>query len=73
MKEMREYYLKQDPPVNIPVLNPHELRHTRATLWVNDGKNLLAIAETMGWGDLKMLRQRYAHSDVNVIRNALDL
>lgn len=73
MKDMREYYLNQDKPIDIPILNPHELRHTRASIWVNEGKNLFAIADQMGWSDLDMLRKRYAHGDINQLRKQLDL
>ena len=71
MQDMHDYYLQQG--VDIPILNPHELRHTRASLWVNDDKNLFAVAAVMGWGDLKMLRQRYAHPDIDRLRSNLDL
>lgn len=71
MQDMHDYYLQQG--IDIPILNPHELRHTRASLWVNDGKNLFAVAAVMGWGDLKMLRQRYAHPDISQLRSQLDL
>lgn len=71
MKEMHEYYLKQD--IDIPVLNPHELRHTRATIWVNDGENLFAVADVLGHSDLKMLRKRYAHADPESVRKLLKL
>lgn len=73
MKEMHEYYKSQEPSVEIPVLNPHELRHTRTSLWVNADKNLYAVATALGWNDLKMLRERYAHPDIEASRKALDL
>lgn len=73
MKEMHAFYLAQDPPVDIPVLTPHELRHTRTSLWVNGDKNLFAVAAALGWNDLKMLRERYAHTDIEASRKALDL
>lgn len=71
MEDMQEHYIKFG--IDIPVLNPHELRHTRATIWVNEGKNLFAVAAVLGHSDLKMLQQRYAHKDTNSIRNLLDL
>lgn len=71
MKDMRDYYLQQN--INIPILNPHELRHTRATIWVNDGENIFAVADVLGHADLKMLRKRYAHSDVQSTRKLLKL
>ena len=70
---MREYYLNRDNPIDIPILNPHELRHTRASIWVNESKNLFAIADQMGWSDLDILRKRYAHGDINQLRKQLDL
>ena len=73
MQEMQAYYQSQEPPILVPALNPHELRHTRASLWVNQDKNLFTIATTMGWGDLKMLRDRYAHADIESSRNGLGL
>lgn len=71
MRDMQEHYKNQG--IDIPILNPHELRHTRATIWVNDNKSLYAIANVMGWADLKMLRQRYAHSDTESNKKLLDI
>lgn len=71
MNDMHEHYMNQG--IDVPILTPHELRHTRATLWVNEGKNLFAIAQQMGWANLEMLRKRYAHSDINTLRGELDL
>lgn len=69
MQDMKEYYDNYD--IEIPILNPHELRHTRTSLWVNSDVNLYAIASVMGWADLKMLRKKYAHPDIDKIRNAI--
>ena len=69
MKDMHLYYLQFD--IDVPELNPHELRHTRTSLWVNDDVNLYAVASVMGWADLKMLRKRYAHPDMEKIRSAI--
>lgn len=57
----------------IPILSPHELRHTRATLWKDDGVDLFTIAKTLGHGDLDMLAKRYAHDNLDVRRAALGL
>lgn len=54
-----------------PCLSVHELRHTRATLWVEQDVNLFAIAEQMGWSDLSMLRKVYGHPDINKLRRML--
>ncbi|MDO5124777.1 MAG: tyrosine-type recombinase/integrase [Ruminococcus sp.] len=69
----KTHLFNQTPSVDVPMLNPHELRHTRASIWVNDGKNLFAISDQMGWSDLDMLRKRYAHVDISQLRKQLDL
>ena len=71
MERMHEYY--QGQGFDVPVLNPHELRHTRATLWVNEGRNLFAIAEMLGWSDLSMLRKVYGHPDIQELRKNLEI
>ncbi|MBE6826356.1 MAG: site-specific integrase [Ruminococcus sp.] len=71
MNDMQTHYAKQEE--NIPKLTPHELRHTRASIWVNDGENLFAVADVLGHADLKMLRKRYAHSDVESTRKLLKI
>lgn len=71
MKDMHEYYLGQG--IDVPVLNPHELRHTRATIWVNENRNLFAIAEMLGWSDLSMLRKVYGHPDIQELRKNLEI
>lgn len=71
MKEMVAHYKEQG--IDIPIRMPHELRHTRATIWVNEGRNLFAIAEQLGWSDLEMLRKVYGHGDIDKLRTELDL
>lgn len=73
MREMQNYYATLPEPIDITILNPHELRHTCASLLVNADKNLFAIASVLGWANLKMLRERYAHGDIESIREQLDL
>lgn len=58
---------------DIPKLNPHELRHTRATLWVERGVDLFTVAKLMGHADLDMLSKRYAHSNLLALKKALGL
>lgn len=57
----------------VPELNPHELRHTRATLWKDDGVDLFSIAKLLGHSDLDMLAKRYAHNNVDTLKRALGL
>ena len=56
---------------HIPIRNPHELRHTRATLWWENDVDLLSIAFLGGWTDLEMLRKRYAHVSLEKLKEVL--
>lgn len=58
---------------DVPALNPHELRHTRATLWKDAGVDLFSIAKLLGHSDLDMLAKRYAHNNVETLKAALGL
>jgi len=71
MENMHKHFIEQG--IDIPILNPHELRHTRASIWVNDGENIFAVADVLGHSDLKMLRKRYAHTDVESTRKLLKI
>ena len=63
--------LHEEQP-NIPMLTTHELRHTRATLLTHhENVDLFSIAELLGHKDLKMIRERYVHSDTEALRRAL--
>ena len=58
---------------DIPYLTPHELRHTRASLWYDKGISLLDIAYLGGWCDLEMLRKRYYHVNVEDLRDRMKI
>ena len=55
----------------LPRLTPHELRHTRATLWLAQGVPELMVAKLLGHCDLKMLAKIYDHTSRETLRNAL--
>jgi len=55
----------------IPVLSPHELRHTRATLWIAQGVDPYIAARLLGHSDLKMLTKIYDHTQQDTLRKAL--
>lgn len=58
---------------NIPILSPHELRHTAATLWKDAGVDVYSIAKLGGWADLDMIAKRYAHNNIDSLKAALGL
>ena len=56
----------------LPELSPHELRHTRATLWVAQGMEPLMVIRLLGHCDMKMLTKIYDHTSVDTLRAALE-
>lgn len=59
-------------PPEIPMLSPHELRHTRATLWIAQGIDPYMVARLLGHSDLKMLTKIYDHTSPQTLRKALE-
>lgn len=55
----------------LPKLSAHELRHTRATLWVAGGMPVIQIARLLGHSDMRMLLKIYDHTDVETLREAI--
>lgn len=55
----------------IPTLSAHELRHTRASLWIAGGMEPYMAARLLGHTDLKMLLKIYDHTNVETLRKAL--
>lgn len=72
-KVFKQFMHDLNRDTGIKQLNPHELRHTRATLWVEQDINLFAIAEEMGWTDLHMLRKVYGHPKIEKLRSMLKI
>ena len=54
-----------------PELSAHELRHTRATLWIAQGVSPMMAARLLGHSDTKMLMKIYDHTDVETLRRVL--
>lgn len=65
--------IKDEKGIEIPILTCHEFRHSRASVWVNEGKNVYAIIKTFGWSGSKMLFKTYGHPDMEGIRELLDI
>lgn len=55
----------------VPELSPHELRHTRATLWIAQGMDPYMAARLLIVSDLKMLTRIYDHTSTETLRKAL--
>lgn len=52
-------------------LSPHELRHTRATLWIAQRMDPYMAARLLGHSDLKMLTKIYDHTSTETLRKGL--
>lgn len=71
MQSMQDFYAEKG--IDIPILTPHCLRHTRASIWLNEGRSPTAIAAQMGWSDLDMLSRVYGHRDIEQLRKQLGI
>ena len=56
---------------SIPKLTPHELRHTRSTLWFNENIDPIALCMVGGWCNLNMPRKLYIHSNIDTLKEKL--
>lgn len=72
MTDMHNYYMLTKK-IDIPILTPHELRHSIASKWLNEGKSCAAIAAELGWSDFSMLSRVYGHRDMNELRKQLGI
>ena len=65
MKELHQLH------PDVPELSPHEIRHSRATLWIAQGMDPYMVARLLGHSDLKMLTKVYDHTSPATLRKAL--
>ena len=49
-------------------LSPHELRHTRAAVWIAQGIDPYMVAQLLGYSDVKMLAKVYDHTTVDTFK-----
>ena len=71
MRDMQQYYSEHGEQISR--YTPHSLRHTRTTLYLNEGCSPAAIIAQMGWSDYSMLNQVYGHRDIRKLRSQLGL
>ncbi|MBQ7232959.1 MAG: tyrosine-type recombinase/integrase, partial [Bacillales bacterium] len=57
---------------NLPYLNFHGLRHTCATLLIQNGANINAVKELLGHADIGMTINQYTHMGIDDIEKALE-
>lgn len=57
----------------VPILTPHELRHTYGTLKREEGVDIYTIQRVMGHSDISVTASIYVHNDIEVLRKRLNL
>lgn len=57
----------------LPVLSPHELRHTYGTTLRESGVDIYTIQKVMGHSDISVTASIYVHNDLDVLRRELKI
>lgn len=58
-------------PRDLPALSPHVLRHTAASLWLKQGKDLKTVQTLLGHKNIATT-SRYLHPDDEMLQDAVD-
>lgn len=67
------YMKKLSEATGVPILTPHELRHTYGTLKREEGVDIYTIQRLMGHSDISVTASIYVHNDIEVLRRAAHL
>lgn len=65
MKEMNS-------AIGLPMLSPHELRHTYGTLLRENAVDIYTIQKVMGHSDISVTAENYIHNDIDILAKALN-
>lgn len=65
--------VNMEKEIGIPILTPHELRHTYGTLLRENGVDIYTIQKVMGHSDISVTADIYVHNDINVLRKQMKL
>jgi len=72
-KHFSKFMDKMSKDIGIPVLTPHELRHTYGTLRREAGVDIYTIQKVMGHADISITAGIYVHNDIDVLKKQLNL
>ncbi|HAJ96515.1 MAG TPA: hypothetical protein DCO72_02090 [Ruminococcus sp.] len=65
-------FMKQmSKEIDVPMLSPHELRHTYGTLLRENGVDIYTIQKVLGHADINTTASLYVHNDIEVLRKKL--
>lgn len=72
-KYFKLFMEKLSHDTNLPMLSPHELRHTYGTTLREKGVDIYTIQKVMGHSDISVTAGIYVHNDIDVLRRELKL
>lgn len=64
---------KLSAETGVPILTPHELRHTYGTLKREEGVDIYTIQKVMGHADISITADIYVHNDIKVLKKQLNV
>lgn len=73
VKHFKRMMGKLNADTGVPILTPHELRHTYGTLKREEGVDIYTIQRVMGHSDISVTASIYVHNDIEVLRKQLNL
>lgn len=68
-KDFEAYSQKED--LNIPMLSPHELRHSFGSILYSRGVDIVTISKLMGHENIEITVKLYVHDDLDLMKNAI--
>lgn len=63
----------QEHHLDIPILNPHELRHSFGSILYSRGVDIVTISKLMGHSNIDITVKLYVHDDMQLKRNAVSM
>ncbi|MBP5378336.1 MAG: site-specific integrase [Ruminococcus sp.] len=70
-KYFSKFMQKLNEATGVPILTPHELRHTYGTLKRAEGVDIYTIQKVMGHADISITAEIYVHNDIDVLKKQL--
>ena len=67
-KHMRRFMKR----IGLPNMSPHDLRHTCASLLIQNGADIKSVQDILGHADASTTLNFYARSDLNGMRKAVE-
>lgn len=72
-KQFKAFMNVMNKKTELPVLTPHELRHTYGTLLRENGVDIYTIQKVMGHSDVSVTADIYVHNDIKVLRKQMKI